>query len=134
MRQALAIFRKDVRREWPLAAAALTLTALLGVVDAPAAGASLLTGSLAILWIGCWLYVSASVIQQERLPGVRQYWLTRPYDWRGLLAAKVLFGGSFAVLPLVAVKAAVLLAHGVSPFRHAPAILSSTLGICAVGG
>jgi hypothetical protein len=134
MRQALAIFRKDARREWPLAAGAMTLTALLGVVDVPTAWAGLATSGLTILWIGCWLYVTASVIQQERLPGVRQYWLTRPYEWRGLLAAKALFGAIFAALPLVAVKMAVLLVQGVSPVRHAAAVVWSSLAICVVTG
>jgi len=115
-----------VRREWPQLTGALALTALIAWADNPVSVAGAGMG-LTVLWCACWMYVGASVIAQERIPGERQYWLTRPYDWRRLLAAKGLYVLVFATLPLVAAKAAVLAANGVSPLGHAAAILSSSL-------
>lgn len=126
MRQVLAIFRKDVRALWPQLAAALTLTALTGWADVPAAS-TLMISLVDVVWAACWIYLAAWVIQQERLPGDRQYWLTRPYDWRLLLTAKALFVAVFAMLPLIAVGAAMLAAHGISPLGHVSAVLWSSL-------
>jgi hypothetical protein len=42
-----------------------------------------------------WIFLIAAVVLQERLPGTRQYWLTRPIGWRRLLAAKLLFVAVF---------------------------------------
>ena len=53
--------------------------------------------------LGC-MYLGVSVVQQERVPGDRQYWLTRPYDWRCLLAAKNAFLLIFLAPPLIAAK------------------------------
>ncbi len=134
MGQALAIFRKDVRHLWPRWIPAVALATLTGLVDSvPAAlpsGAIMLHG----LWMLSWLYLGASLVQQERLTGDRQFWLTRPYDWRLLLAAKALFLFAFATLPLIAVKAAVLAATGISPLRHAAMILAASLAATAVVG
>jgi hypothetical protein len=124
MRQVLTIFRKDVRCHWPRLAGALMLTALIGIADVPA-GYEFLVDLVNTVWACWWIYLAASLIQQERLPGDCQYWLTRPYDWRCLLAAKGLFVLVFAALPLVAVKGGVLWLYGVSPFRHASAVLTA---------
>ncbi len=133
MRQVLAIFRKDVRRQWPRLAGALALTVLTGCVDSPDPAGGI-ANLLYLVWTACWVYIGASVIQQESLPGDRQYWLTRPYDWRKLLAAKVLFIILFAALPLIATKAAVLWANGTPPLRYAPAILSRSLAFTGAVG
>ena len=41
-----------------------------------------------------------AVIHEERLIGHEQYWLTRPYTWKNLVAAKALFPVVFVSLPL----------------------------------
>jgi hypothetical protein len=127
MGQVTAIFRKDTRRLWPQLAAALVLTAFLGLMDSKTSSSGAASGLVEILWALCWTYVSVSLIQQERLPGDRQYWLARPYDWRLLLSAKALFLVAFAGMPLVIVKAAALTVNGVSPFRHASMVLCTAL-------
>lgn len=127
MRQVLAIFRKDLRRASPLLAAALALTALIGYLDDPGSLVDFVPNLLYILWVACWIFLGASLIHQEPLPGDRQYWITRPYDWRQLLAAKLLFAGAFAALPLIAMKGVLLWANGISPLRYAPSILSHSL-------
>jgi hypothetical protein len=97
----LHIFRKDVRR---LAAPLLALV----VIEATAAYCetqSYLSGpsrssyyrsqSTLLLLTFAWIFLIAAVILQERLPGTRQYWLTRPIGWPRLLAAKLLFVAVF---------------------------------------
>jgi hypothetical protein len=102
MRQAIHIFAKDVRALWPQILLVLALTAAV-----PAVEKELVTWALVLA--RCYLIVCA--VHQERLVGDRQWWLTRPYAWKSLLAAKALFLLAFASLPLfiadvVSVKAA----------------------------
>jgi len=49
--------------------------------------------------LACWLLV-VSVIHGETLVGHQQYWLTRPYSRKHLMAAKCLFLVAFVNLPL----------------------------------
>jgi hypothetical protein len=123
MRQALCIFRKDVRHLRAQLATALALTAILGWLEAQIVA---FADVVAILWVLCWTWLMAAAIHEERLPGDRQYWLTRPFDWRSLLLAKCLFFAAFAWLPLAASGAFSLLANGVSPLRFALPLLAQT--------
>lgn len=127
MRQILAIFRKDARRLRTQIAAVWFLTALAGWADSQISALASTSGVPDAVWALCWIYLTAAAIQQERLPGDCQYWLTRPYDWRCLLAAKALFVAVFAVLPMAAAKAAALAVNGVSPFAHLAMVLSTVL-------
>jgi hypothetical protein len=124
LRQALLVFRKDVRHLWPQVALALALTALLALLDC-SLSSSPFTGVAEILWAIWWSYLGAAVIQEEPLPGDRQYWVTRPYSRGGLLLAKMLFLALFAGLPILAAGAAALAANGISPLRHLPLLASS---------
>jgi hypothetical protein len=114
MKQVIHIFRKDVRHLWKEIAVSLTLLAVY-VWSEPAtwfsgAAASGLSGlatrsSIAelvteLLPISWWLLV-LRVVQDEALVGDRQFWVTRPYEWKKLLAAKVLFGAAFVSVPLL---------------------------------
>src|SRR5208283_6127454 len=100
MRHALAIFRKDVRHLWPAIAIVLAIELLLGWASfSPRAGlAGLRQGPDSIAALGWW-YLIVSVIQQEAVPGNRQYWLTRPFSRWDLLAAKLMFILVFLCLP-----------------------------------
>src|SRR5205807_2024067 len=40
------------------------------------------------------------VIHAEPIPGDRQFWVTRPYRWQSLLAAKMMFIVAFVHIPL----------------------------------
>jgi hypothetical protein len=127
MRQILAIFRKDARRLRLPVAAVWGLTALAGWADSQTSALASTSGVPDGVWALCWIYLTAAVIQQERLPGDCQYWLCRPYDWRCLLAAKALFVVVFAALPMAAAKAAALAVNGISPFSHLATVLSTVL-------
>jgi hypothetical protein len=121
MKQALHIFRKDVRRLWPLIALVLALFATAagdwipltgparnGVVVGGGAsfgyvdvGLAPLLAHLPLLSIpACWI-LAARAVHQEALPGDHQFWLTRPYERLSLLTAKMLFLSVFVFLPHV---------------------------------
>ncbi len=97
MSQVLHIFKKDARHLWPEILASLVLTALFVLIypntwlpqqypgrrfsaksqrlsssSSPSVGASLIT----------------RLVHSESLVGDRQFWITRPYEWKKLLAAK----------------------------------------------
>ncbi len=91
MRQTLHIFKKDVRY---LSGEILLVIALAGVF----------AWKLAAQWAEILLpiaavYLIARVIHAEAIPGDRQFWTTRPYRWKSLLAAKVLFILAFVSAP-----------------------------------
>ena len=67
--------------------------------------------------LACWILVMAAV-HENRLPGDRQYWLTRPYSRAGLAAAKALFVAVFVNLPVLVAHAAVMAALGIPPWHH----------------
>jgi hypothetical protein len=57
-------------------------------------------------WVGLLLAAVAIVligrlVLAEKIPGDRQFWVTRPYRWRSLLGAKILFMGTFVNLPIL---------------------------------
>lgn len=124
MNRILGIFRKDVRHLWPQA---LLFWAVLGM---PAAmnhllkwGLSLTGGAaLALQPLACWLLV-VSVIHGEALVGHQQYWLTRPYSRKQLVAAKCLFLLVFVNLPLFVYQFAILAGMGIPPLHWLYALL-----------
>jgi hypothetical protein len=72
------------------------------------------------------------VSQGENLVGDRQFWVTKPYDWKKLLAAKVLFMLAFVSLPAL-IAGSVLFAEGGfgSPLRAVSTIFSTQAGSVA---
>src|ERR1700739_4313976 len=114
MNQVWNIFRKDARRHWPEIAA--SLAALLAFAwldirrwsqgDSFAAtsffvliDSQFLPGLLNALLPLSWMFLIVRVVQGESLVGDRQFWITRPYDWKQLMAAKALFVLAFINLP-----------------------------------
>src|SRR5215510_13691011 len=117
MHRIFAIFRKDIRHLWPQVLLLLLLMAVAAILD-PTYGPTRtayyeLLPSL-VLPLACWLVI-VSVIHEEKLPGDRQYWLTRPYCWKELLAAKILFIAAFVNFPLLICHAAVFTAVRIAP-------------------
>lgn len=125
MRRIVSIFRKDARHLWPQILVLLALVLLAAFLDPTyTRRRSMPAESLiwAILPLACWNLI-IMVIHEERLAGDRQYWLTRPYTWRSLLAAKALFVAVFVNLPVLVTQAGILAAVGISPLDHLPALL-----------
>ncbi len=126
MTNILTIFRKDLRHLWPQAAATVILMALSAILD-PTYGNRSSSFSYGLLVgfalpLACWNLIVAA-IHEEKLPGDRQYWITRPYAWKELLAAKALFVAAFINLPLLVWHVAALTAVGIPLGEHLPALL-----------
>ena len=138
MRNALYIFRKDVRHLWPRAVPLLAITGLLGVIECRPLVPDPISNLLRSFWLLALAFLAASLIQQEALPGDCQYWITRPYSRTDLLAAKASFLAAFAGLPLLMMEAISIAANGGSPWRHIPLLLTATLifagGACVFVG
>jgi hypothetical protein len=109
MRQAIHIFKKDVRHLWPEITVTLLVAAAFAFLGAggarflsdPGASRNLARQMLLFLLPVAWWILIARVIHAEPLPGDRQFWTTRPYDWKSLLGAKALFILGFVNLPLL---------------------------------
>ena len=133
MTRILHIFRKDVRHLWPQATASIAMMALAAILDPTYAngGQSLSYSLLAgfALPLACWNLIIAA-IQEEKLPGDSQYWLTRPYFWKELLAAKALFVVTFINLPLFVWHAAAFAAVGVPLDGSGFRLLRIAIGSC----
>src|SRR5437899_265680 len=131
MRQALHIFRKDIRLLWPeieislLMVAAFTWLANRHAPLWPGIAVSqtevLETAKFLLPLAG--LILIARVIHTEALPGDRQFWLTRPYAWKSLLGAKALFILVFVNLPMLVADVIILGAYGFSLRAELPGLL-----------
>lgn len=136
MKQVLHIFAKDVRHQWleiliSLAfVVALAVTspsrtvAMYGVVSYSPLG---MVGNMPdwlvfIIPLSWWLLISP-VIHDEKLVGDRQFWITRPYEWKKLLAAKVLFLIAFIYLPLLVAQCLILVRAGFSPVPYSAGLV-----------
>lgn len=131
MRQTLHIFAKDVRRFYPEILASLAVTFLFLKYYPQAWGApgvgfrslDWLPGAIIGLLIVTWWVLITRVIHAESLVGERQFWVTRPYRWPSLLAAKCLFIVAFVYVPFLAAQCVLLLEAGFHPSRVVPGIL-----------
>ena len=128
MRQAIHIFRKDVRHCWPYIAGVIAATAVHAWQESPEAsnppGQVDMSGVLlALLMALAWWLVIGNAVHGESLIGDRQFWTTRPYSWKSLLTAKLLFVAAFLMLPLLISDYAILLASGFNPLDLIPGLL-----------
>lgn len=136
MSQILNIFRKDTRRLWGeivVSLLVLTAYAVLDVrnhifppiqlgrdFDLPSEFrrmeilTNIVTGLIPVSW---WLLI-ARVVHAESLVGDRQFWITRPYKWKNLLAAKALFVAAYVVAPFVIIQCVLLTIAGFAPYRY----------------
>ncbi len=124
MNQSVHIFRKDARHLWPEILVSLALLGALLWVTPHNHGTPdpdvpwlypLLGGFLKFLIPVTWLVLISRLVHDEPLVGDRQYWITRPYTWYGLLGAKLLFLVAFVYLPLFLVQAILLHHAGLHP-------------------
>jgi len=148
MNQILHILKKDVRRFWIEILISLFLLThftwfgprLLGQDPASGAtlnrfgiyGAGLVQGLLLLLIPISWWLLISRVVQEERLVGDRQFWITRPYEWKKLLAAKALFVACFVYIPLAATQWCLLAVTGLRPASHVGALLYNGMLLTAL--
>ena len=130
MNQIAHIFKKDVRHHWieiVLCQAALVAYAWHEVYEwrphETAFGFSRYwpTAIYVLLPVSWWLLISR-VVQSESLVGDRQFWITRPYEWKKLLAAKALMILVFINLPLFCAQVFFLLKANFAPWPYLPGL------------
>ena len=140
MNQVLHIFRKDVRRHWLEILVSLLL--LFGFawkmpmiwLEEPNYEAQFSRWLFALLGLSVcfsWWFLIVRVVQGESLVGDRQFWLTRPYQRRWLMAAKALFIIAFVNVPVLIFDVALLARAGFSPWHHLPGLLQGQLLLTA---
>jgi hypothetical protein len=142
MKQILHIFSKDSRHFWPEILISLALVGTLVWIEpstwgpqsglyAVARGGFLPSGSESrilaslmplFIMVSWWLLI-ARLTHAEALVGDRQFWVTRPYEWKKLLGAKALFLVIFLYLPLLAAQCLLLFLAGFHPLGFMPGLL-----------
>ena len=60
------------------------------------------------------------------------FWITRPYEWQKLLAAKVLFAVAWIGVPFLLAQSLILAEAGYSPLTYPPGLLLNLLGVGTV--
>jgi hypothetical protein len=141
MHQILHVFKKDARRHWPEILISLSLLALFTRHELHPWQNSNAFSSLSPYFfilagryitpamIIFWAFLIIRVVQGESLVGDRQWWVTKPYEWWNLLAAKLLFILIFISVPLFHVHLLLLHQFGFPVFRNLPALLLMQLGL-----
>jgi hypothetical protein len=131
MPQTIHILLKDARRNWAYIAVVLAFTAMLTILtpkwvpiySRETQNPNRLVDILDILLPAAWWFTIAHLIHGEALVGDRQFWVTRPYSWKSLLAAKFLFCVVFLLAPHLLSDWIVLSVDGFSPRSMIPGLL-----------
>jgi hypothetical protein len=131
MKQILHIFRKDARHHWPEIGVSVALLMVYAWTHSrhwqahatPFDLREFMSGLVVPLVPISWCLLVARVVQGENLVGDRQFWVTRPYEWKKLLVAKVLFVLVFLNVPLLIVEAFLLADAGFQPMSHVGGLL-----------
>jgi hypothetical protein len=140
MNQIITIFKKDARHLWPEILVTLILTAALVRIYpytwGPPEPSGIVLPQVAVVLLFLvpmsWWILITRLVQSESLVGDRQFWLTRPYEWKKLLAAKVLFLLAFLYLPLFIAHSLLLIEAGFQPLAYVPGLLYNLLLITAI--
>jgi hypothetical protein len=125
--QILHVFRKDVRQFWREIALSVGLLAAYAWYEprewVPNPDPASWRAFLPQLMLFGWGFLIVRDIQAEVLVGDRQFWVTRPYDWKKLLAAKILFVAVVFNLLLLIADTILLRRAGFAPVSYVPGIL-----------
>jgi hypothetical protein len=139
LKQPIHIFRKDALHLWPETLVSIALLIAFAWADAqtwtPTEGfnpAGLGAGILRFLIVISWLILTSRLVHDEELVGDRQFWITRPYTWYSLLAAKVLYLVVFVGIPFLAMQAWLLHHAGLYPTQLVPALLKNLLYVSTI--
>jgi hypothetical protein len=144
MQQVLHIFKKDIRRHWLEIFISLALVGLYAKIMTrptdydrmmtpyyiPWAEISVIT--LAPIMIIFWIFLTIRVVQSERLVGDTQWWITKPYEWWKLLAAKEVFLLAFIGAPLFLVQLYILRHAGFATHSHFIGVISMQFALALI--
>ena len=141
----LHIFRKDARHLYPEIAITLVFTVAFAWVapvqwlDGSYGGvlfargiASVLAPLLRVFLPVIWLVLITRLVQDESLVGDKQFWVTRPYTWPTLLAAKIMFLLVFLYLPLILMQIYLLHHAGLNVRAALPDLLLYQLRLTVI--
>jgi hypothetical protein len=142
VKQILLIFRKDAIRHWPEILISLILMGIYAHwalhPGLPAAMAFSFTGMflrqefIVPLLVLFWSFLTVRVVHGESLVGDRQWWVTKPYVWWKLLAAKVSFLLAFVGLPLFLLQLYLLRNSGFPILPHIGGVLRMQLILATI--
>jgi hypothetical protein len=141
MKQILHILSNDLRRLRIAILLSIVAAVLFGWVDpkswdrGPASVGhpyQTIAGFVNPLLLLSWGLLIARLIHGEVLVGDRQFWITRPYEWPKLLAAKALFVALLLYLPFLLMEVAILLQARSNPLSYIPGLLYRLLLISLV--
>jgi hypothetical protein len=131
--QILHIFKNDVRHLWREIVLMAAIVIAYGwqqsshsqepAIFGSSAGFSISGQILSLLVPLCFIFLILRVVYAECPVGDRQFWVTRPYDWRQLLTEKILFVVAFVNLPLFVLQAFLLWHTGFGPARYISGLL-----------
>jgi hypothetical protein len=131
MSQILHIFRKDLRHHWPEILLSLALL-ISFATEQPRVWThqtidsrflTTLLSYLPALMILSWGFLILRLVHGEPLVGDRVFWITRPYEWHKLLAAKLLSIVLFIHLPLFACQLILLKLASFPVLSSVPSLL-----------
>ena len=134
MKQIVHIFKKDVRHHWPEIVLSLVALALY-IWNEPRQWLpnydylgdrtrNYITGTIDVGVVLSWCVLIVRIVQSESLVGDRQFWTTRPYEWKKLLAAKVLFVAIFVNLAVLIAGLVLMYKAGMgAPLSSIPRLL-----------
>jgi hypothetical protein len=137
MKQILNIFIKDFRHHWREVAASLALMVAfawlevrgwtgeygVGIDISTVLIDRYLTGLVTALLPISWAFLIVRVVQGDSLVGDRQFWVTRPYDWKKLLSAKAVFVLASINFPLLLLDVFLLVKAGFRPTSYLAGLL-----------
>lgn len=144
MKEVLHIFRKDVRRHWAEILAALALVGIFVWVALDRAGnrmsydvrsfplATFFKEMIIPLLVFFWVFLAVRVVHGETLVGDRQWWITKPYEWWKLLAAKQLFLIVFLSGPLFLAQLYLLYVAHFPVLRNLGGVLNMQIGLALI--
>jgi hypothetical protein len=131
--QVLHIFRNDVRHFWREIVLMVAIVVAYGWHTAShsqesgsfflGVGFSFSSQILSLLVPVSFTFLILRAVYSECPVGDRQFWVTRPYDWRQLLAAKLLFVFTLVNLPLFVLQVFLLWRAGFWPPRYLAGLL-----------
>ena len=137
MNQVLHIFRKDLRHFWKeIAISWCVLVIYVWQAEeqwnpenmfGPRYFSQLPEQLLPLLLILSWCVLLIRAIQDERLVGDRQFWITRPYRWVELLGSKILFVLVVIHVPLLIAQLVLLKLAAFAAFPYLGGLLSMHL-------
>jgi len=133
MKQILHIFKKDTRHFWPeILTCLVTLTIfvliyparwrLVGDRASSSALNSILTLVIPLMPL-TWCLLVTRLVHAEGLVGDSHFWQTRPYEWKKLLAAKLLFLAVWLFVPGMIAQSALLVEAGFAPLAYMRGVL-----------